>query len=97
MPEIQDQLLGLEGRLLAHRRVLARLVALLPDAQRHALLDWMDGREVMFDGQEDPGAVPAEGLALSMGMADEFRLIAEMTAALPADPGSANGDDARAP
>lgn len=97
MPDMTDQLLGLEGRLLAHRRLLARLMALLPQDQRRGLLDWMDGREVMFDGQEDPGAVPAEGLALSLGMSDEFRIIAEMAAALPQDPAAANGNDARAP
>lgn len=85
MPELADQLAALEGRLLAHRRLLSRLMALLPDRDRRALLTWMDGREVMHDGQEDPGAVPAEGLALSMGMADEFRFIAAMTAALPPD------------
>lgn len=83
MTEISDHLAGLEGRLLAHRRLLARLIALLPEEGRQTLLDWMDAREVMFDGQEDPGAVPTEGLAQSMGMADEFRLIAE-AAATPA-------------
>lgn len=97
MQDIQDQLAALEGRLLAHRRLLARLMALLPDDGRAAILDWMDGRGIMFDGQEDPGAVPTEGLALSMGMADEFRFIAQMTTALPPDLAAANRDDARAP
>lgn len=97
MPDLSDQMAALEGRLLAHRRLLSRLIALLADGDRRALRDWMDGREVMFDGQEDPGAVPAEGLALSMGMADEFRFIAEMVDALPPNLAAANDDDARAP
>ena len=94
MPDISDKIAALEGRVLAHRRLLSRLIALLGGDDRRMLLDWLEGREVMFDGQEDPGAVPTEGLALSMGMADEFRFIAEMAEALPGDP--ADGEDADA-
>lgn len=71
---------SLEARLLAHRRLLAHLVACLPQADRRALTDWVDARAVMHDGQEDPGAVPAEGAAEALAMADEYRLIAELAA-----------------
>lgn len=67
---------ALEGRLLAHRRILSRLIAALPEEDRTPLLDWMSAREVMRDGQEDPGAVPAEGSALELAMADEFSRVA---------------------
>ena len=64
--------------MLAHRRILARLIAALPEADRTAMMDWMDNREVMRDGQEDPGAVPTEGSALELAMADEFTRVATL-------------------
>lgn len=63
----------LEGRILAQRRLLARLVALCPDPHWHQIGNWLDERQIFHDGQEDPGAVPAEGLAQQAAMADEFR------------------------
>ncbi|MFN3524643.1 MAG: hypothetical protein ACK4YU_01025 [Paracoccus sp. (in: a-proteobacteria)] len=71
---------GLEARLLAHRHLLAQLVAVLPQSDRRALTDWIDTRTVMRDGQEDPGAVPAEGGAEELALADEYRLIADLAA-----------------
>ena len=70
---------ALEGRILAHRRILSRLIAALPEQDRAPLLDWMSAREVMRDGQEDPGAVPTEGSALELAMADEFSRVAILT------------------
>ncbi|WP_378948695.1 hypothetical protein [Paracoccus sp. R86501] len=67
---------AIEGRMLAHRRILSRLIASLPEQDRTQLLDWISNREVMRDGQEDPGAVPAEGSALELAMADEFSRVA---------------------
>lgn len=71
---------SLEARLLAHRRVLAQLVASLPQADRRALTDWIDTRTVMHDGQEDPGAVPVEDAAEELALADEYRRIADLAA-----------------
>jgi len=65
-----------EGRILAHRRILARLVATLPQDDRSDIMQWIEQREVMRDGQEDPGAVPTDGNALELVIADEFSRIA---------------------
>lgn len=70
--------LSLEGRLLAHRRLLAELVHLLPADRRAALAQWLDERANFQDGQEDPGAVPAEGIELELARADEFRMLGQM-------------------
>lgn len=68
----------LEGRLTAHRAVLAALVAASPD--RNALLELLHDRSIMHDGQEDPGAVPTEAVRIEGALADEFRLLAEAVA-----------------
>lgn len=68
--------LSLEGRLLAHRKLLAFLVARLPPSDQRAVLDWLEERSVYQDGQEDPGAVPGSELALEYALADEFRQLA---------------------
>ncbi|ABN76446.1 hypothetical protein RSWS8N_03610 [Cereibacter sphaeroides WS8N] len=62
----------IEGRLIAQRKVLARLVAL---AGSDALRDWLDERSTMQDHQEDPGAVPAPGIAIEVALAEEIRCI----------------------
>lgn len=69
---------ALEGRLLAHRRLLALILQSLPDPRREALHDWLVGRSILHDGQEDPGAVPTEANAIALAVADEYRLLAEM-------------------
>ena len=71
---------ALEGRLLAHRRLLGLIVQSLPDPRREALHDWLVGRSILHDGQEDPGAVPTEANAIALAVADEYRLLAEMLA-----------------
>ncbi|MFN4128395.1 MAG: hypothetical protein ACK4GC_01040 [Paracoccaceae bacterium] len=75
-------LASLEARLSAHRRLLAQLIAHLPQADRRALTDWIDTRTIMHDGQEDPGAVPVEDGAEALALADEYRLIADLAAAV---------------
>lgn len=82
---------GLEGRLLAHRKLLARLLAGSPGPVRAAIGDWLAGQEVLNDGQEDPGAVPGEGLALELALADELRLIARLCEDLGARRGGGDG------
>ncbi len=67
--------LSLEGRLLAHRRLLAELLRHLPEARRAGLADWLDQQALYQDGQEDPGAVPGEAVALELARADEFRAL----------------------
>ena len=62
---------AIEGRLLALRQVLGMLAA---GEDRAAILDRLE--ETGGDGQEDPGAVPAEGMALELALAEERRQIA---------------------
>ena len=75
------ELYALEGRMIAHRQVLARLIGGLPSEQREMLTDWLGKDSVMHDGQEDPGAVTAEGAALQMAISDEIRLLHNRIAA----------------
>lgn len=65
----------IEGRLLAHRRLLAEIVRHLPGA---GLDDWLASRSVMRDGQEDPGAVLTGAEGLSLSLAEEYREIAAL-------------------
>ncbi|RJE78487.1 hypothetical protein [Paracoccus sp. JM45] len=73
---INDTSTATEGRILAHRRILARLIATLPQETRYDIMQWIEQREVMRDGQEDPGAVPTDGNAFELAIADEFSRIA---------------------
>ncbi|WP_374374376.1 hypothetical protein [Tabrizicola sp.] len=73
--------LSLEGRILAHRRLLVELLRRLPDDVRAHLADWLDQHALYQDGQEDPGAVPGDAVALELARADEFRALAEMFSA----------------
>ncbi|SIQ04030.1 hypothetical protein SAMN05421641_10323 [Paracoccus thiocyanatus] len=75
LPDTAARIAALEGRLIAQRRILMRLLGGLPAESRAGLLDWLEERAVLRDGQEDPGAVPAEGAALELALADEMRLM----------------------
>ena len=74
-----------EGRLIAQRKVIARLVALLGDAD---LRVWLDARSTMQDHQEDPGAVPAPGVGIEVALADEIRRIRDEAARFSGDGGA---------
>ncbi|WP_410217401.1 hypothetical protein [Paracoccus sp. (in: a-proteobacteria)] len=65
----------LEARLDAQRRLLARLVAAMDEGARQPVMDWLAQRETMRDGQEDPGAVPTDGLGQGLAVSEEFRMI----------------------
>lgn len=69
---------SLEGRMLAHRQLLVLLVQALPARQQQMILDHLGARSVFQDGQEDPGAVPGEALALGYALADENRMLARL-------------------
>ncbi len=70
--------LPLEGRLLTHRRLLVELMRNLPQPRRDEMLDWLDERAIYQDGQEDPGAVPGEGIELELARADEFQVLKKL-------------------
>ena len=82
MTQNDPTITALEGRLLAHRRVLAQMLATLPQAEWHRLSDWLSERDLLRDGQEDPGAVPTEGLGLELSMAGEYRELAVLVRGL---------------
>jgi hypothetical protein len=72
--------LPLEGRLLAHRRLLVELLRLLSADRRAELMDWIDERALYQDGQEDPGAVPGDGIEIELARADEFQVLRRLFA-----------------
>ena len=69
---------SLEGRLMAHRKLLALIVAELADgAGGRRLWSFLDERSQFQDAEEDPGVIPSPGLGIEGALADELRLIAE--------------------
>lgn len=67
----------LEGRLLAQRKVIARLVAAVEGPAGDELREYIRDRSHMSAAEEDPGAVPGEGLSIEGALADEMHRIAE--------------------
>lgn len=68
----------MEGRLLAHRRILQLVLhelANTPTGERIERL--LQQRSTLQDGQEDPGAVETAGLGIELAAAEEFRQIVE--------------------
>ena len=82
---------ALEGRLLAHRRILQLLLgasAGTPAGDRALAL--LRERSTLQDGQEDPGAVENPALGVELAVAEEFRLLVEGIPALgPGEPSPA--------
>jgi hypothetical protein len=87
MREAEDRLTELEGRLISHRRLLAHLLTGMDPAVRAGHLGWISEREILHDGQEDPGAVPTGTEALPLSLADEFREIAALVRLRSSDKG----------
>ncbi len=67
----------LEGRLLAQRKVIARLIAALDGAAGDALMQYLRDHSQIESSEEDPGAVPGDGLSIEGALADEMHRIAE--------------------
>ncbi len=76
MKDIEDRMIELEAGLIAQRRLLVRLMQDLDSEKRGELLRWIGDREVLRDGQEDPGAVPTGVEMLPLSIASEFQKIA---------------------
>ncbi|MFN4100815.1 MAG: hypothetical protein ACK4GT_13645 [Pararhodobacter sp.] len=70
----------LEGRLIAQRRLLARLLLASEPQALEAHLEWLAAGASMRDGQEDPGAVLTGAEVLPLSIAEEFREIAALVA-----------------
>jgi hypothetical protein len=69
---IETSVQTLEGRLIAQRKVLARLVASAPRAWRA-----LEQSAPFQDHEEDPGVIPSSAYAIEAAVAEELRLIAE--------------------
>lgn len=76
----EGALADLEGRLIAQRRLLARLLLASDPQALEAHLDWLATGASMRDGQEDPGAVLTGAEVLPLSIAEEFREIAALVA-----------------
>lgn len=84
MADMDTRLTQIEGRMIAHRRLLARLVRQLsPDLQAE-LLGWIEDREILHDGQEDPASLPTELSILPLSIAEEFQEIRKLVTTGPA-------------
>jgi hypothetical protein len=67
---------ALEGRLLAHRRILQLIVGELAGSLAGERVEsLLRERSTLQDGQEDPGAVETTGLGIEMAVAEEFRRV----------------------
>ena len=64
-----------EGRFLAHRKVLALLLAELSASAR--LREYLEQRSMFQGHEEDPGVLPSAEFAFEAAVAEELRLIAE--------------------
>lgn len=72
-----------EARLIAQRKLLARIVAVLQDP---TVDNFLVDRNHLELGAEDPGAVPDESLAFAGAIADELREIEKLADALRGQP-----------
>ena len=69
----------LEGRVIAHRKILARLVQALATGKGGAeIIDYLKDRRHLELHEEDPGAVPDPALAIEGAMADEVRQVLDL-------------------
>jgi hypothetical protein len=69
----------LEGRVIAHRKILARLVAAVASGTGGPeILDYLKDRRHLELHDEDPGAVPDPGMAIEGALADEVRQVLDL-------------------
>ena len=66
-----------DARLIAYAKLIDALPDLLAPEARRQLCDWLAERQVLHDGQEDPGAVITEGLETELAIAEVFRQLAD--------------------
>ncbi len=65
---------ALEGRLLAQRKILARILMQLGDTR---LDEFLSARDHFDGGDEDPGSEPDPSYAVEAALAEELRSLAE--------------------
>jgi hypothetical protein len=68
-----------EGRILAHRKILAQILHALATGHGGAdLIDKLRDRRQLELHEEDPGAVPDPALAIEGAVADEVRQVLDL-------------------
>lgn len=78
----------LEGRLMAQRKLLARLIAALQTGRGADDVVAFLEEHVQFQAhEEDPGAVPSEELSIEFAIYDEMRLILDASRRYAAETG----------
>ena len=73
-----------DPRVIACAKLIDALPGLLDAQGLQAVCDWLTARQVLHDGQEDPGAVMVEGLEVELAIAETFRQFAERLQCRPA-------------
>jgi hypothetical protein len=69
----------LEGRILAHRKILARMLQVLASGKGgESLIEDLKDRRQLELHEEDPGAVPDPALAIEGALADEVRQVLDL-------------------
>lgn len=66
-----------DPQVIACTKLIDALPGLLDGPNLAAVRDWLTARQVLHDGQEDPGAVIVEGLEVELAIAETFRWFAE--------------------
>lgn len=66
-----------DPQVIACTKLIDALPGLLDGPNLRAVCDWLVARQVLHDGQEDPGAVIVEGLEVELAIAETFRRLAE--------------------
>lgn len=66
-----------DPHVIACTKLIDALPGLLDAQGLQAVCDWLTARQVLHDGQEDPGAVIVEGLEVELAIAETFRQFAE--------------------
>ena len=72
MPSLNSRITT-EGQLIAHREILAFLLAQLPD--RANARQFLDAQTIQQTGEEDPGAVPDPAFAAFAAVGEELQLV----------------------
>lgn len=70
--------LPVEGRLLAHRRLLVELLRALPDNRKVEMMEWMDER-ALYRHRLDAPVIDNGEIELELARADEFQILKRMT------------------
>ncbi len=77
MPENISTAEMAEAQAIACEKIIAALPSLLDRDSLQNVMEWLEMRQILQDGQEDPGAVETEGLGVELAIARSFRRMLE--------------------